>query len=477
MKRVFLSFLVVLATAAALGAGRAGANEPGPRVVTPGGVYQDLQAALQDAEEGDLIRVEGGVVHGPLVIDKRVVLQGEGWPVIDGGGQGTVVTVNAPGTVVRGFHIQGSGIQPDRDHAGLEVAAPDVLVEGNRFTDVLFGVFVAESDRATIRGNEITSKPGYDLARQGDGIRVWYSQQVVIEGNLVREARDVVLWYSKDLVVRDNTIENGRYGLHLMYCDGASLENNRLYNNSVGIYTMYSSTVLLRGNDLRGQRGPSGYGLGFKEVDNLLVEGNLMVDNRAGLFIDGVPFRPEGYAHFQNNFIAYNDIGITLIPTTQGAEFQANTFWENGQQVAVEGQSKPAGNAWLGNFWSDYNGLDADGDGTGDTPYLAERTFENFTDREPLLRALNFSPAVQAVELAAQTFPIFLAQPRLVDPAPMYSPAPPPVPANQAGSAGGVAAAGWLLAALLLVFGGGFYYAEVHRWNRMFEREGKGWSQ
>jgi nitrous oxidase accessory protein len=357
------------------------------------------------------------------------------------------------------------------------VAAPDVLVEGNRFTDVLFGIFVAEGDRATIRGNEITSKPGYDLARQGDGIRVWYSQQVVIEGNQVREARDVVLWYSKDLVVRDNTIENGRYGLHLMYCDGARLEDNRLYDNSVGIYTMYSSTVLLRGNDIRGQRGPSGYGLGFKDVDNLLVEGNLLVDNRAGLFIDGVPFRPESYAHFQNNFIAYNDIGITLIPTTRGAEFQANTFWENGQQVAVEGQSKPAGNAWLGNFWSDYNGLDADGDGTGDTPYLAERTFENFTDREPLLRALNFSPAVQAVELAAQTFPIFLAQPRLVDPAPMYSPAPPPVPANQAGSPGGVAAAGWLLAALLLVFGGGFYYAEVHRWNRMFERKGTGWSQ
>jgi len=39
-----------------------------------------------------------------------------------------------------------------------------------------------------------------------------------------------------------------------------------------------------------------------------------------------------------------------------------------------------------GNFWSDYAGVDADGDGIGDTPYLID---DNNRDRYPLMGAFN----------------------------------------------------------------------------------------
>jgi nitrous oxidase accessory protein len=469
MKRVFLLCLAVLIARLLLVADQAAATGVINGVVSPRGVYADIHSALQEAEDGDVIQVRGGTYPGPLLVDKSIVLEGVGWPVIDGSGRGTVVTLSAPGAVLKGFQIIGSGMEPDRNHAGIEVSAEDVVVEGNRLSDVLFGIFVAQADRVLIRGNEITSKAEYNLGRQGDGIRLWYSQEAVIESNLVSDVRDLVLWYSKDVLVKDNLIQGGRYGLHLMYCDGARIENNRLYDNSVGIYTMYSSNILLSGNDIRGQRGPSGYGLGFKDVDNLDVQSNLLVDNRGGIFIDGTPYRPGSYAKFSDNFMAYNDIGVTLVSAVKGAEFEANSFWENDQQVSLQGGGMTSANTWVGNFWSDYSGLDTDTDGTGDTPYLAEQTFENLTDREPLLRALSFSPAVQAIEMAAQTFPLFKARPKLVDPIPIYLPPAPPLMTARpetGDSRASMAVLGISLAILCLALCAGFYYIEIYTWER-----------
>jgi nitrous oxidase accessory protein len=402
-------------------------------VVSPSGPYTSLTAALADAQDGDTIAVRGGVYPGGLVVDKTVTLDGVGWPVIDNGDKDTVVTLAAPGILFRGFEVRGSGSEPDRDHAGVIVTAPGVVVENNRLSDVLFGVYVAGADDVVIRGNDITSKAEYDSGRKGDAVRLWYSARVLVERNVIHESRDVVLWYAQDVIMRDNVVEHGRYGVHLMYSDGARIERNTLRDNSVGIFAMYSRDVVIHANDVRRQRGPSGYALGFKDTDDIAATDNLLADNRAGVFLDGTPFNPGAFARFSDNVIALNDVGAILLPAVRGNEFTGNTFWENGQQMSVQGGAGAgaAQNLWRGNYWSDYAGFDADGDGVGDVAYRAEHLFESLTDREPLLRVLLYSPAAQAVEFAAAAFPIVKPQPKLEDPAPVLEPLP--VPAAERG--------------------------------------------
>jgi nitrous oxidase accessory protein len=416
------TWLPAFPTGAASANFEAGAATGSTLIVSPTGPYTSIEAALTDARDGDTVEVQGGQ-YPALVIEKSVTLVGVGWPVIDGGGQGTVVLINAPGVAFSGFEVRGSGDEPDRDHAGITITASNIVVENNRLHDVLFGIFVSQADNAIVRGNDIASKDKYELGRKGDSVRLWYSKDVVVENNLIHDARDVVVWYSENVILRGNTIEAGRYGVHLMYCDGAQIENNTLRNNSVGVYTMYSNHVTLRGNDIRGQRGPSGYGLGFKDADYVDVTDNVIVDNRAGMFIDGTPFSPQGYGHFTQNILAFNDVGIILLTAVRGNTFENNTLWENIEQVALQGGGKPGDNLWQGNYWSDYTGFDADGDGVGDSPYAAERFFESLTDREPLLRALLYSPAAQTIEFAAASFPIIKPQPKLVDLAPSLTPA------------------------------------------------------
>jgi nitrous oxidase accessory protein len=94
----------------------------------------DLVQALAGARAGDTITIPAGTYRGPLVVDKPVTLAGEGWPVIDGGGQGDVLTVTAPDVTIRGLVIRNSGDSLTDEHAGITGLAPRITVQGNRRT-------------------------------------------------------------------------------------------------------------------------------------------------------------------------------------------------------------------------------------------------------------------------------------------------------------------------------------------------------
>ncbi|HSR43527.1 MAG TPA: NosD domain-containing protein, partial [Longimicrobiales bacterium] len=217
------------------------AGPPRTLTVRPGGPYAGLSAALADARAGDTVRVAAGTWEERATVACPVVLLGEEGAVLDGGGEGTVLSVRAPGAVIRGLTIRGSGRTVSTEDAGiLAEASAGLRVEGNTLEDVLFGVYLKESPDAVIRANRIT---GHDLpvADRGDAIRLWYSARGTIEGNVVRRSRDVVIWFSDSVAVRGNDIVGGRYGLHYMYSDHNRFERNRFRDNLVGAFLMYSS--------------------------------------------------------------------------------------------------------------------------------------------------------------------------------------------------------------------------------------------
>ncbi len=393
----------------------------------------DLQAALQQARAGDTVNVPAGVYHGPITVDKPVTLQGAPGAILDGGGQGDVVLIKAAGATLRGFTIRASGSDIEKENTGVWVLAPLVTVEDNVLQDVLFGIYVKQAEHCTIRCNTIGGQQ-LDIARRGDAIRLWYSPNCLIDQNTAHDARDLVVWFSHDVHVTNNRVSRCRYGLHFMYCDNNEIRGNELEDNSVGTYLMFSRNLRLLGNTFANNRGSSGYGVGLKDMDNIVAEDNRVVGNRIGIYIDTSPQSIGVYNHFARNLIGYNDVGIAFLPNDKRNVFHANTFQENQEQVAVMGSGDFSGNdfsvAGRGNFWSDYKGYDMNRDGLGDVPYRSESFFENLMDREPRLRMFLYSPAQQALELASQAFPAVRPQPKFSDDHPLMAAVPVEAPAE-----------------------------------------------
>lgn len=385
----------------------------------------DLQAALAAAQPGATIHVPAGIYPGPLRIDKPVVLEGHDTPVIEGTGQGDVITISAPDVTIRGFVIRNSGDSLDQENAGITVLAPHATIEGNRVEDALFGIYLKNAPKSVIRNNVVLPK---DLpeARRGDGIRVWYSEGILLEGNDVKGTRDVIVWFSSNSIVRNNIVEQSRYGVHTMSSNNLLLESNILRHNSVGIYTMYGNGITLRNNLIYDNRGSSGYGVGMKDVEKVVLTGNRFVSNRVGIYLDNSPRAAGVTVQVDHNLFAYNEIGITLQPLVTRHRFAQNVFQENGEQVALAAEGVLHGNDWsqdgAGNYWSDYAGFDADSNGVGDLPYQAQSLFEDLLEKYPELRLFQLSPATDALDLAAKAFPIFQPHPKFADDHPLMSP-------------------------------------------------------
>jgi nitrous oxidase accessory protein len=386
----------------------------------------DLKSALADAQDGDTIEVPGGTYPGPIVIDKSLKLIGKDRPIVTGDRSGTVVTITAPDVTFEGFIVQGSGREPDQNHSAIFAnGAPRVTLRNNEVRESLFGIYLASSPDSVVDNNVIRGDTTLESGRRGDGLRLWESDNTTLSNNQVLESRDVVLWYSKGLRIHDNVIRDGRYGIHFMYSANADVERNLITGNSIGVFLMYSDNVNIRRNIFQHNRGPSGYGLGFKDNDGAVIEDNLILDNRVGIFLDNSPFTPDSVGLFTRNEVSFNDIGVSFMPSTRGNMFAENTFRENQEQVSIQGGGVLRRNDWSrngrGNFWSDYaeRGYDAGGDGVGDVAYESDRLFENLADTNSALRFFIYSPAVQAIEFAAQTFPLAKPVPKLKDEHPL----------------------------------------------------------
>ncbi len=385
----------------------------------------DLAKAIEQAQPGETIHIPAGVHAGQFRIDKPLTLLGEPGAILDAQQKGDVVQIRAAHVTLRGLTIQGTGKSLDQENAGVTVLAPHATIEDCTLRDVLFGIYLKKAPNCIIRGNTIGGKK-LDLARRGDGIRIWESSGTLIEDNTVTRSRDVVIWFSDNVLIENNHVSYGRYGLHFMYSDNNTLKNNRLEHNSVGAFLMYSHNLTLINNKFISNRGPTGYGIGLKDLDGVTARQNLFIGNRVGIFLDNSPSEVDVYHHYQDNIIAYNDIGIGIMPSVERNMFSHNAFIENIEQVQLAGGGTLKDNVFtvggVGNYWSNYTGFDLDNDGVGDVPFKEVDLFEDLMDRKPVLRLFLFSPAQQAIETAARAFPIMRPKPKVTDTSPLMSP-------------------------------------------------------
>ena len=88
--------------------------------------------------------------------------------------------------------------------------------------------------------------------------------------------------------------------------------------------------------------GPSGGGVGLKDVDSAVIDGNRFVNNQIAIQADTSP-RESGIENYiRGNVFAYNDIGIGFLPSVKRNTVTGNAFIDNTEQVAIIGRRRVA---------------------------------------------------------------------------------------------------------------------------------------
>ncbi|WP_284155440.1 nitrous oxide reductase family maturation protein NosD [Sulfuricystis multivorans] len=384
--------------------------------------YPPFQALVDAAPAGSVLKVPPGNYAGPVVVKKPLTIDGGGQVTIDAGDRGTVFSLETDGAVLRGLHLTGSGANHDTDDSCLDVRGHNNVIENLLIDNCLFGIDLKQSSNNIVRGNRISSKP-FDLGIRGDGIRLWYSNNNLIENNLVTDSRDNVAWYSHRNIYRGNEGRRSRYSIHFMFANNNLVEGNRFYDNSVGIYFMYCEGSSARHNILSHATGAAGMAIGFKEASDISIENNEIIYSAVGVGSDLSPFQPNTTVRFKGNRFAYNGIAVQLTSELGGNLLDDNIFEGNLTDIYQAGRGQGDKNQWHGNYFDTYQGFDKDGDGFGDTPHEEYAYADQIWMETPPARFFKTSPVLELLDFLERLAPITAPELQARDPKPrMHKP-------------------------------------------------------
>lgn len=364
-----------------------------------------LPAAIAAAEAGDVLILSGGAYAGPVTIDRPLTLQGSPGTVIDGQGQGTVITITAPDVAIRGVTVTGSGrVNADLD-SGIKIVkgADRAIIEGNRLTGNLHGVDVHGGKDALVRGNIIEGGRDHRMNERGNGVYVWNSPGTVIEGNDIRWGRDGIFSNaSRKGTYRGNLFRDLRFAVHYMYTHDSEVTGNTSIGNHLGFAIMFSDRVTLKDNLSLGDRE---HGVMLNFANGADVAGNLV---RGGtkkcLFI----YNAHKNLIFRNRFEGCG-IGIHFTAGSERNLLTENAFLGNQEQVKYVGtRHMEWSHQGRGNFWSDHPAFDLNGDGIADGVFRPNDLMDHILWSQPAAALLTGSPAVQLVRWSQSSFPAIL---------------------------------------------------------------------
>lgn len=411
----------------AFGAGPAAAADLSVPAATPGA----LAAALAAASPGDRLLLAPGRHPGPVLLDRPVELVGQPGAVVDGGGRGRVVTIDAPDVRLRGLAVTGSGSDLAAEDSAVYVTARGdrAVVEDNRIQGNLIGVFLKGPEDAVVRRNLIEGRRDLRMSERGNGVQLWNAPGSVVEENEIRFGRDGIftLTSSRNRFLR-NRLEQVRFAIHYMYTNNSRVEGNLSIGNHTALAIMFSNRVEILGNRAE---APRDHGLMLNAANYARVVGNTVVggpDTGQCLFVYNA-----NKNEIAGNRFAGCQIGAHVTAGAEGNAVHGNAFVGNRTQVKYVGTRFVDWSAGgRGNFWSDHWAFDLDRDGVADQAYRPNDMVDQVLWAVPLAKALVNSPVTQLLRWAQTQFPA-LHPGGLLDSAPLMTPSPPaPQPAEAA---------------------------------------------
>jgi len=261
--------------------------------------FSTVQAAINNASDGDTVFVCNGTYFENVVVNKTVVLVGEDrdTTIIDGGGNGFAIHVTSDNVSVSGFTVRNSG-SPIVQVSNVD----NCNLTGNTVIDGFVGIYLLNVKGSYIGSNTIsnnyigirfescdgnTLKNNNVTINQDAGVHVAYSSTMVASSNFLvgNINQGFYLNHSSENIVRENLVAENGVGIRLHYSsDNMIVDNNVTDNSEEGVKFYYSSGNEVSGNSI----SHNGYGIRLTYSGNNKLRSNNIESNNYNFGVEAV---------------------------------------------------------------------------------------------------------------------------------------------------------------------------------------------
>jgi len=319
--------------------------------------YASIQYAINLANEGDTIYVFGGTYNETLSLDKRINLIGsvESGNTVISKHESHMYTIDitADYVTLEGFNI--SEESNSNQVALIYVRSNSVVIQRNNITySGTYGIYLDSSDDNTIGSNVINDTKGIYLSSSNNN---------VIHSNKISNGSEAAVYMDpldNNNIIYNNNFSYNKYGIYAFDCSKGNISNNTInYNDLDGIKLQTGNDVVIANNVIR-NNDRNGISLNCL---NAFINNNTIKNNQKGIDIFG------SNCIIKNNTI--HDCSIYGIYAESGSK--NNVFYLNDLADNIKNVKEDGNNQWYygiqGNYWDDYNEVDRNLDGIGDTSY------------------------------------------------------------------------------------------------------------
>ncbi len=369
--------LVVVLAAAGVGAGAEWDVYPGAG--TP------IQTAIDGAGEGDTIYVHAGTYVENVNVYKQLTLEGDGADVVTVRAESRndhVFEVTADYVNISGFNATGA---TGHENAGIYLnGRQHCNISDNIADSNLVGIDLSSSSNNTLTNNtadsndcgiyivsiHLRSSSNYNTLTNNTASNNWHG--------------GIALSSSSANVLTNNTFTKN--GLYVDSSYGSTVENNTVNDKPLAYYEDISDIKILDAGqvilvncsnitvaDLN--LSYASVGVELWETDDCVILNNSVSNNHYGIRVS---------SSSNNNLVYHNN----LINNERNAYDTGTNQWDSGSE---------------GNYYSDYNGTDPDGDGIGNDRFPLMQPWSTTSQKGDLNRdnQITTADAVITLQIAA----------------------------------------------------------------------------